>query len=170
MAECGPPWGTAIKPRGFDDDEDDDGEGGKMRIPSMGMPVVLSGGTTDTICHERPNGDVDDDVAAGAGAGAAPVAGPLIGAQVITCLPKAGAQLATWPLLLALPADWSVPSLSSFLKFTTATPPGSAGVLHATRAPSPSSKALLLALTSLLLLPEEGHSGRAESTTMLPSC
>jgi len=63
------------------------------------LSVVL--GTTYTIRHERPNGDADDDVAAGAAAaGAAPVAEPLIGAQVITCLPKAGAQLATWPLLL----------------------------------------------------------------------
>jgi len=164
VAECGPPCGTAIKPRGFDIDE---GEGGKRRTPSIGTPVVLSGGTTDTIHHERPNGDVDDDVAAGAGAGAAPVAGSLIGAQVTACLPKAGAQLATWPLLLR--PDWSTP-LPSFtvLKFTTATPPGSAGVLHATTAPSPSSKALVL--SPPVLCPEEGHSGSADSTSTLPSC
>lgn len=71
-------------------------------------------------------------------------------------------------LLLLLPADWSALSLPFWWKFTTATPPGSAGVLHATTAPSPSSKALLLSLP--LPAEEEGHCGSAESTTTLPSC
>ena len=86
MAECGPPWGTTIKPRGFDID---DGEGGKRRIPSMGMPVVLSGGTIETICHDSPKGDNDVNDTYGAAAAA------FMGVLVIAWWPKVGAQLAT---------------------------------------------------------------------------
>jgi len=69
-----------------------------MRTPSMGTPVALSGGTTETIRHERPNGDDDEDVAEAASEDAAALevaGGPFSGALVTICLPKIGAQLAT---------------------------------------------------------------------------